>query len=134
MSDQPSFQKIVVVDDSATARKITVRCLSALGYGESEFFEAPDGEKGLALIKEERPDLVVSDLNMPIMDGVSMLRKVKASPLLHDIPVVVVSSILGDAQIEELTRRGVMHLIDKPLKPPKLREVLDKIAEEPHSV
>lgn len=130
MDETPKPRKIVVVDDSETARKIMLRCLNALGYGDAEFREADNGALALEMIRDDPPDLIITDLNMPVMDGVSMLRRIKGSFSLTDIPVIVVSSLLGDAQRTQLRERGVEYLVGKPVDPQELREVMQRIAEE----
>jgi CheY-like chemotaxis protein len=128
--ESAGISDILVVDDSKAARKIVRRCLRALGHHEAEFREAADGAEALESIREKLPDLIVTDLNMPVMDGVTMLRKIKASPRLQGVPIVVVSSILDDQRRSRLRERGVEYLVEKPLDPAALREVLDRIAEE----
>ncbi|MCA9509808.1 MAG: response regulator [Myxococcales bacterium] len=126
-TDTPPLRRILVVDDSSVARKIVVRCLRGLGYDEVEFDEAEHGQAALDLLREREPDLIVTDLNMPVMDGVSMLRRIKASPRLQHIPVIVVSSVLNEARKRELVERGVDLLVEKPVSPPDLAAAIERI-------
>ena len=120
---------VLVVDDSAVARKIAIKCLGSIGVGE-KIIQAVNGQEALELIKDEAPDLILADLNMPVMDGVSMLRRIKANPKLASIPVIVISSILNDERRQELTERGVEHLVEKPVSPPLLADAIETIRAE----
>jgi len=125
------MNSILVVDDSPIARKIAIKCLSNIGIGE-KITEAENGKVALDLIRESTPDLILADLNMPVMDGLTMLRKIKASPRMCGIPVIVVSSILDAEKRRELEERGVDLLIPKPISPPELIAAIEGIraAEE----
>lgn len=125
------MKKILVVDDSAVARKIVIRCLKIVGYSESGFPEAGHGQEALDILRDQEVDLVVTDLNMPIMDGVTLVRKIKANPHLQHIPVIVVSSLLNEAAKADLRQRGVDLLLEKPLSPPRLGAALRQIEGGP---
>ncbi|HEB88591.1 MAG TPA: response regulator [Deltaproteobacteria bacterium] len=121
------MKTILVVDDSSVARKIVIRCLKIVGHSEAEFPEAGHGQEALDILREREVDLVVTDLNMPVMDGVTLVRKLKASPRFQHIPVVVVSSLLNEAAREKLRERGVDLMVEKPLSPAGLSAVLGGI-------
>jgi len=121
------MKTILVVDDSSVARKIVVRCLNIVGHTECEFPEAGHGQEALDILKEQEIDLIVTDLNMPIMDGVTLVRKLKASPRLQHIPVIVVSSLLNEAAKDNLRERGVDLLVEKPLSPAGLSAALAEV-------
>ena len=92
------MKSILVVDDSAVARRIAVKCLSSIGVGE-KIREARNGQEALDMIREEAPDLILADLNMPVLDGVSMVRKIKANPRLVGIPVIVSGGVATNDDI-----------------------------------
>lgn len=119
-----SMKKIVVADDSSTARMFVVRCLQIIGFQEAEFLAAADGREAFELLKNHDADLIVTDLNMPEMDGATLLKKVKASPRLNDIPVVVVTSGFNPAKNEELKKLGALAVLEKPVSPAVLLDVL----------
>ena len=122
------MKRILVVDDSSVARKIAMRCLRIVGHGECAFPEAGDGQEALDILAEQEViDLIVTDLNMPIMDGVTLVRKIKSSPRYQHIPIVVVSSLLNESAKEKLRERGVDLLVEKPLSPAGLKSVLASI-------
>ncbi|MCP5068449.1 MAG: response regulator [bacterium] len=121
------MKNILVVDDSSVARKIVIRTLKIVGHTESGFLEAGDGQEALDILEEQEVELIVTDLNMPIMDGVTLVRKLKANPRRQHIPVIVVSSLLNEAAKDSLRGRGVDLLVEKPLSPPSLCAALAQI-------
>ncbi len=121
------MKNILVVDDSSVARKIVIRTLKIVGHTESGFLEAGDGQEALDILEEQEVELIVTDLNMPIMDGVTLVRKLKANPRRQHIPVIVVSSLLNEAAKDSLRGRGVDLLVEKPLSPPSLSAALAQI-------
>ena len=115
--------KIVIADDSATARMVTKRCLEIAGYHEATFLEAATGAEALEIAKNNQVDLLVTDLNMPEMDGLSLLKRIKASPKLADLPVLVISSLGNPAKEIELKQRGAFAVLSKPISPASLASV-----------
>lgn len=118
------MKRIIIADDSGTARMMIRRCLEIIGFDETEFEEAKDGREALAMMKDNPPDLLVSDLNMPNMDGETLLQRVKASPKLVDIPVLIISSVTNPAKTAELKKQGAFTVIGKPVNPALLNEAL----------
>ncbi len=91
-------KKILVVDDEPDILKVVTFRLKKFGY---EILEAVDGQKALHLIEKERPDLILLDLRLPVMDGYEVCRRVKADEKLKDIPVVILTaSVTSDMQIK----------------------------------
>ncbi|MCG8671359.1 MAG: response regulator, partial [Pseudomonadales bacterium] len=86
------FNRILLVDDSLSARMIIRQYLEIVGCQGAEFTEASNGKKALEILKEQKFDLIVTDMNMPVMDGNEFLHRLKASPKLQAIPVIIVSS------------------------------------------
>jgi len=116
--------RIVIADDSTTARMFVRRCLEIVGFAGVEMLEAENGKEALEIAKHQPTELIITDLNMPVMDGKTLLKWVKANPRLHDIRVVVVSSVSNPAKAEELLKLGAHAVLVKPLAPPALLEVL----------
>jgi two-component system chemotaxis response regulator CheY len=125
------FETIIITDDSKTARMITRRCLEIAGLQSSSFLEAQDGEEALRLAKENPVDLMVIDLNMPKMDGLGLLKHLKASPRLNHIPVLIISSTVSEAKAAELTELGAFATLSKPISPADLAKVLHSLANQP---
>lgn len=124
------MKRIVIADDSYTARMFIRRCLEIVGFREAQFAEATNGKEALALIKEAPTDLLVTDLNMPVMDGETLLKWVKANPRLNGLPVLVITSAGNPAKEAELLKNGAFAILNKPVNPPALSEVLQLLQEE----
>ncbi len=118
------MNRIVIADDSATARMFIRRCLEIIGLGEATLVEAEHGREALSLLKEEAADLLLTDLNMPVMDGATLLKWVKSSPRLHDLPVLVITSAGNPAKEQELLSLGAFGVLNKPVSPAVLMDAL----------
>jgi len=120
-------KRIVIADDSATARMVIRRCLEIIGLGDAGMVEVPNGREALARLKEEPTDLLVTDLNMPIMDGETLLKWVKGSPKLTEVPVVVITSAGNPAKEALLSELGAFAVLDKPISPATLLKKLEPL-------
>ena len=118
---------VLIVDDSALARMIVRRSLSAAGLAGARFAEAPDGAAALAILQNAVPDLVVADLNMPELDGEGLLRAVRADRRLDGVPFLVSSSAMNPAKEERLRGLGAAAVLRKPFSPGELRAALAAI-------
>ena len=116
------YKSILIVDDSATSRMIIKRCFEIAGFYESSFHEVEDGIKAVGFLENNSVDLILSDLNMPRMDGKTFIKKLRKKKNMQDIPVVVISSMGNDVREEELLSDGVKAIIEKPLTPEKVVE------------
>jgi len=103
-------KKILVVEDTEDNRQILRDLLSAAGY---DMIEAHDGAEGVAKASEHRPDLILMDIQMPVMDGYEATRRIKADPALKSIPVIAVTSyaLSGD---EDNARRAATAMSPSP--------------------
>lgn len=118
------LDKIMIVDDSATSRMIIKRCFQMAGYQDSTFIEAEDGLKALSNLNRSTVDLVVTDLNMPKMDGATFIKKLRLIDKTKQLPVLIVSS-MGNERLElELEGKDVMGILRKPMTPEKVTNVL----------
>ena len=115
---------VVIADDSRTARFLIRQYLEMAGFYQAEFLEAENGREALQVLKENQADILFTDYKMPEMDGLDLLRRVKASPLLHDLPVVVITSFANQAKIDELSENGAFAVLQKPLSLAKLHETM----------
>jgi len=122
--------RIVIADDSATARMFIRRCLEIIGLGDAEFVEAENGKAALAATKMAKTDLLLSDLNMPVMDGETLLKWVRSSPGLIDLPVVIITSAGNSAKERELMKLGALKVLNKPVTPPMLMEALTQFLDD----
>lgn len=116
--------RIVIADDSAMARMFTQRCLEMVGFKGAEFVEAGDGEEALEALRAAPADLLVVDLNMPVLDGVETMARIAASPKLNPTPVLVVTGAGKPEIVAKLEAMGVMGVLKKPMAPPALKRVL----------
>ncbi len=123
------MKQIMIVDDSATSRMFIKRCLEVVFADQDEitFFEAGDGKEALGKLKANPTDLVVIDLNMPIMDGATLLRWLKGSPKLTYLPVIVITSVDNPAKRDELMELGAFAVLSKPIAPAKIMPVINQI-------
>jgi len=116
--------RILVVDDSSMMRKALKTILEPL---KADIAEAPDGQVGLDLVSENRFDLIVTDVNMPNMNGVDFCRRLKSDPSTRAVPVVMVSSFDSDADIDKGFQVGAAAYISKKEAQSYLLDIINKI-------
>ena len=115
---------VLLVDDSSTMRKIVGRSLRQAGIEFDNIFEAADGLQALEMLEKESVDIVLSDINMPNMDGIAFLREKANRPNMKDIPVFMISTETGEDIIGEAKSLGAVGAIKKPFTPDMVNEVL----------
>ncbi len=118
--------KILVVDDSPIMRKVIERTFNICGYESTSIFEASNGKEGLEILEQHAIDLLIVDINMPIMDGVQMLKEVKKEDQTKEIPVLIISAESNEERIEKLSRFGAT-FIHKPFTPEKLMAKMEQL-------
>jgi two-component system cell cycle response regulator DivK len=114
-------KRILVVEDQADLRGILRDLLTGSGY---EMLEAADGEAGVAKAKSDRPDLILMDIQMPVMDGYEATSRIKADPDLNTTPVIAVSSFAMKGDEEKARAAGCDHYVTKPYSPMQLLRVV----------
>jgi two-component system, chemotaxis family, chemotaxis protein CheY len=117
--------KILIVDDFSTMRRIVRNLLKEIGYANAD--EAEDGVIALQKLKAGKYDFVISDINMPNMNGFELLRAMRAEPELKTIPVLVVSAEAKKEDIVNAAQAGANGYIVKPFTKGTLEEKLQKI-------
>jgi two-component system cell cycle response regulator len=105
--------KILSVDDSKTVRRLLARLFEPFNCS---LFEAANGEEGLALAAREKPDLILLDYNMPVMDGITMLRHLHEDVELRRTPVIMLTAEAGAKNIATAARLGARDYITKPFQ------------------
>ena len=120
--------KFLVVDDFSTMRRIVRNLLKELGYTNVD--EAEDGSMALAKLRAEKFDFVVSDWNMPVMDGLTMLQNIRADPNLAKLPVLMVTAEAKKENIIAAAQAGASGYVVKPFTAATLDEKLGKIFEK----
>ena len=103
--------KILSVDDSKTIRLLLGRLFRPF---ECALFEAANGEEGLTVAAREKPDLILLDYNMPVMDGLTMLRQLRADARLRRTPVIMLTAEAGSENMAIVARLGVRDYVTKP--------------------
>jgi two-component system cell cycle response regulator len=116
--------KILSVDDSRTIRMIVGRTFKPY---DCQVCEAGNGEEGLAAAAREKPDLIILDVTMPVMDGVTMLGKLKEDPALKTIPVIMLTAESGRENVLQIAKLGVRDYLVKPFKEDQLIEKAGRI-------
>jgi two-component system cell cycle response regulator DivK len=116
-------KKILVVEDAEDNRRILRDLLSMAGY---DMIEAHDGAEGVAKASEHKPDLILMDIQMPVMDGYEATRRIKADPALRVIPVIAVTSYALSGDEEKASLAGCDGYVAKPFSP---RQMLAKVRE-----
>ncbi len=119
--------KILVVDDFSTMRRIIKNLLRDLGFNNTS--EADDGSTALPMLQNGDFDFLVTDWNMPIMQGIDLLKAVRADERLASMPVLLVTAEAKKTQIVEAAQAGVNGYIVKPFTAQTLKEKLEKIFE-----
>jgi two-component system chemotaxis response regulator CheY len=120
---------VLVVDDSMAIRKILQRALRQTGMSIKAIYEAGDGHEALTQLGKEKVDLILSDINMPGMDGLQLLASVKASAQWRHIPVVMVTTEGGAANVGEAVRLGAAGYLRKPFTSDQIKEKLESILD-----
>jgi len=120
--------KILTVDDSKTIRMIVKKAFRPY---DCQIIEGENGVEGLALASKEKPDLIVLDITMPVMNGAEMLTKMKEEPELKDIPVIMLTAEAGKENVMKIVQLGVKDYMVKPFKGEQLIERVTKIMPLP---
>ena len=122
--------KILIVDDSLPMRSVLKKTITASGFGKADFFEAENGKKALEIMEKEWLDIVVTDFNMPEMNGIELLREMKNNKQIEPVPVLVVTTEGSKLKIEEFSELGASGYIKKPFTPEEIKEKLTQILGE----
>ncbi|HZO55317.1 MAG TPA: response regulator [Bryobacteraceae bacterium] len=115
---------ILIVDDSAAIRKILQRVLLQAEVPLGRVHEAGDGVEALAKLTEEKVGLILSDINMPNMDGLEFLGKLKSNDTLKNVPVVMITTEGGQAKVLEAVNLGAAGYVRKPFTAEQIKEKL----------
>lgn len=115
--------RVLVVDDSATMRKIVIKSLREAGFAELDFSEAVDGASALEALRKEEFDLVLSDINMPGMDGLALVRLVRDEALGGaDLPIVMITTEGGLERVQQALAAGANDYLRKPFTADQLQK------------
>jgi len=121
---------ILIVDDSKTVRHTIQKSLKMADIALSDLLEAENGASALEILKKHWVDIVLTDINMPIMNGIELIDQMSQEGLLRTIPVVVISTEGSQTRIDALKEKGIQGYIRKPFTPEALKEILDGVLGE----
>jgi len=122
----------MIVDDSPAMRAFVRRILDMSGLEISRCLEAGDGSEALRLVRQNPVNVILSDINMPVMDGEELVRELNADPELRHIPVVVVSTDRTETRVQKMLALGARGYVTKPFLPEALRQELEQVLEVVH--
>ncbi len=117
-------KRILTVDDSKTMRDMVSFTLKGAGF---EVVEAEDGVKAIALLAKTKVDAIITDINMPNMDGVTLLKQLRAQPKFKSTPILILTTEGSDPKKQEGRQAGATGWIVKPFAPDKLVQVINKV-------
>jgi len=115
---------ILIVDDSAAIRKILQRALGQAEIPMGSVFEAGDGDAALEILKQQKVGLVLSDINMPNMDGLELLGRIRAHEEWRKVPVIMITTEGAAAKVQEAVALGASGYVRKPFTADQLRDKL----------
>ena len=114
--------RVLIVDDSSVMRKIVGRSLRQAGLDVLQVLEASNGSEALSLVRENPLDLILSDINMPVMDGMEFVRQLRGLESAQQTPVVMITTEAGEAHVVQALSLGASGYIRKPFTPEQIKE------------
>jgi CheY-like chemotaxis protein len=121
---EAGMSRVLVIDDDPDLGRVVRRVLELEGY---DVVLSDDGLRGLAAAQRQRPDVIVLDLMMPVMDGYQVLEQLQNDPRTRDIPVVVLSAVALDETRERVEAAGASAFLTKPFEPDQLSRALSSV-------
>lgn len=113
---------VLIVDDSSVMRKIVERALRQAGLPLSRVHEASSGVEALEVVKSERVRLILSDINMPVMDGLEFLRQLRSQALAPEVPVVMITTESSENHVKDAIAAGAQGYIRKPFTAEQVKD------------
>ena len=125
--------RVLIVDDSPAMRAFIRRVILISGFDCEQCLEAANGEEALGVLDREWVDLVLTDINMPTMDGEEFVRRLEQDERLCAVPVLVISTDSTQKRIHQMLTLGAKSYVRKPFTPEALREELERLLGETHA-
>lgn len=122
--------KILIVDDSSTMRRIIGNVVMQLGFAKDNFDEAEDGVKAWKLLSESHYDVILTDWNMPNMNGLELVKKVRSEGTHQKTPIIMITTEGGKSEVITALKAGVNNYIVKPFNAEVLKEKLDGVLKK----
>ncbi len=122
---------ILIVDDSGPMRGVIKKIIRSSGFNVGSFFEAANGIEALDVINKEWLDIVLTDYNMPAMNGLELLEEMKKDEIFKSVPVVMVTTEGSNERVEEFISKGAIDYLKKPFTPQQIKDKLNRILGEP---
>ena len=123
----PTGINILVVDDSAMMRTMIKRAAAATGLPIGNLYEAADGQQALAVLEQHHVDALFTDINMPVMTGIELLRQIAGHERWQNLVRVIISTDGSEARRTEAGALGVRLYVGKPFRPEVMRDVLSEL-------
>jgi two-component system chemotaxis response regulator CheY len=121
---------VLIVDDSSTMRAVVKKAIKLSGFDVGEYWEAADGQEALEKLRSHWVDVVLTDINMPRLDGTELVATMKRDDFLRSIPVIMVSTEGSEKKVQESLRLGASGYIKKPFHPEDIKRTLAKVMGE----
>ena len=121
---------VLIVDDSRSMRKVIWKILRLLRFELGECLEASNGQEALDILEGKWIDLILADVNMPVMDGVGFIRSLREKNICRDTPVVFVTTEANEDRLNQLMDLGASGYIRKPFRPEEMEAFLSRIMGE----
>lgn len=121
---------ILVVDDSAVSRRMVCKAIEMSGLDIGKILEASNGQEALKILETAWVDVVLADINMPVMTGVEMVTEMARRDFMSVTPVVIISSERSDKRQSELQAQGIRAYLPKPFRPEKIKQVVGNLLRE----
>lgn len=121
---------VLIVDDSSSMRAVIKRAIKMSGFNVGEYLEAADGRQALTVLNDQWVDIVLTDINMPNMNGMQLISEIKADAMLRSIPVVMVTTEGSEKRIHDSMELGASGYIKKPFLPEDVKRTLSDIMGE----
>jgi len=118
---------ILIVDDSPSMRQVIKRTIKISGFDVGHFFEVSNGKEALDLLTSKWVDVIVSDINMPVMDGITFIKFLQKDTITAKIPIIVITTEGRESCLEKIMNLGVTACLKKPFKPETFRNQLIKV-------
>ncbi len=118
---------VLIVDDSSTIRQMVIKTMKMAGLNVGDVYEAANGIEALAQLGDHTVAVILLDINMPTMNGVQLLTRIKHDNRLKDVPIVIASSEGSQERVQHLADLGAFGYVRKPFQPEQLRDVLQPL-------